>query len=99
MHSSPKRSGVSDQNTGEARRAVYERARKAQVTQLRAIRPPLSELVIAKERLSLESAIRDLVSAARHSTFRPRKAYAALGRLGSCTAVRFAIYKPSPIIG
>jgi hypothetical protein len=33
-------------------------ARTAQVTHLRAIRPPLSESAIAKERLSLESAIR-----------------------------------------
>ena len=47
-----------DQNTSRTRRALYERARTAQVTHLRAIHPPLSELAIAKERLSLESAIR-----------------------------------------
>jgi hypothetical protein len=47
-----------DQNTSRTRRAVYERARTAQVTHLRAIHPPLSESEIAKERLSLESAIR-----------------------------------------
>ena len=49
-----------DQNTGEARRALYERARAAQVRQLRAIRPPISESAIAKERLSLETAIRNV---------------------------------------
>ena len=47
-----------DQNASRTRRAVYERARAAQVTHLRAIHPPLSESAIAKERLSLESAIR-----------------------------------------
>jgi hypothetical protein len=47
-----------DQNTSRTRRALYERARAAQVTHLRAIHPPLSESAIAKERLSLESAIR-----------------------------------------
>ena len=47
-----------DQNTRRTRRALYERARTAQVTHLRAIHPPLSESAIAKERLSLESAIR-----------------------------------------
>jgi hypothetical protein len=66
--------GSLDQNTGEARRAVYERARKAQVTQLRAIRPPLSESVIAKERLALESAIREVeADATRKSETKPRE--------------------------
>ena len=49
-----------DQNTSRSRRALYERARAAQVTHLRAIHPPLSESAIAKERLSLESAIRKI---------------------------------------
>ena len=63
-----------DQNTGKARRALYERARATQVTQLRAIRPPLSESVIAKERLSLESAIRKVeTDAARKSGTKPRE--------------------------
>ena len=47
-----------DQNTSRTCRALYERARAAQVTHLRAIHPPLSESAIAKERLSLETAIR-----------------------------------------
>ena len=49
-----------DPNTSRTRRALYERARTAQVTHLRAIHPPLSESAIAKERLSLESAIREV---------------------------------------
>jgi hypothetical protein len=50
-----------DLNTGKARRTLYERARASQMTQLRAIDPPLSESVIAKERLTLEDAIRKYV--------------------------------------
>src|SRR6516164_2192364 len=49
-----------DQNTSRTRRVLYERARTALVTHLRAIHPPLSESAIAKERLSLESAIREV---------------------------------------
>ena len=47
-----------DQNTSRTRQVLYERARAAQVTHLRTIHPPLPESAIAKERLSLESAIR-----------------------------------------
>jgi hypothetical protein len=47
-----------EKNTGEARRALYERARSALVSQLRTVEPPLSETEITKERLSLEDAIR-----------------------------------------
>jgi len=47
-----------DKSTGEARRALYERARKALVDQLRAIDPPLSEADITRERLALEESIR-----------------------------------------
>jgi len=45
-------------STGEARRALYERARAALVAQLRAIEPALSEADITRERLALEDAIR-----------------------------------------
>jgi hypothetical protein len=45
-------------NTGESRRAVYDRARAAIVRQLRSIEPPLSEEDIARERMQLEEAIR-----------------------------------------
>ena len=47
-----------EKSTGEARRALYERARTALVTQLRSVEPALSESDITKERLALEDAIR-----------------------------------------
>lgn len=53
-----------ENNTGEARRAVYERARGAIVRQLRAIDPPLSEEDIARERMQLEEAIRKVEASA-----------------------------------
>jgi hypothetical protein len=57
-----------DRSTGEARRALYERARTALVTQLRAVEPALSESDITKERLGLEDAIRKVeAEAARKS--------------------------------
>jgi hypothetical protein len=45
-------------NTAEARRTLYERARAALVAQLRGLDPPLSEAEITRERLALEDAIR-----------------------------------------
>jgi hypothetical protein len=47
-----------DPNTGEVRRALYERARTALVAQLRNSDPPLEESEITAERLALEEAIR-----------------------------------------
>lgn len=45
-------------NSPAGRRAVYDRARQALVTQLRAMTPPLAESEITRERLALEEAIR-----------------------------------------
>ena len=57
-----------DKNTGEGRRALYERARTALVAQLRGINPPLQEAEITRERLALEEAIRKVeAEAARRS--------------------------------
>jgi len=47
-----------DKNTGENRRALYERARAALVNQLRSVEPALDESDITRERLALEEAIR-----------------------------------------
>ncbi|HTT49743.1 MAG TPA: hypothetical protein VMG39_17265 [Pseudolabrys sp.] len=47
-----------DKNTGENRRALYERARAALVNQLRSVEPALDESDITRERLALEDAIR-----------------------------------------
>jgi hypothetical protein len=61
-----------DKSTGEARRALYERARNALVTQLRGVSPSLSEQDITRERLALEEAIRKVeAEAARKSRFDP----------------------------
>ena len=64
-----------DKSTGEARRALYERARTALVTQLRSVEPALSESEITKERLALEDAVRKVeAEAARKSRAEPRPA-------------------------
>lgn len=47
-----------DRNTGENRRALYDRARVALVNQLRGVQPALEESDITRERLALEEAIR-----------------------------------------
>jgi hypothetical protein len=47
-----------DPNTGEARQAVYDRARQALLKQLRGVSPPLAESEITRERLALEDAIK-----------------------------------------
>jgi len=61
--------------TGEARRALYERARAALVTQLRGIEPPLSEADITRERLALEDAIRKVeAETVRKARTEPRPA-------------------------
>jgi hypothetical protein len=60
--------GGLDKNTGDARRALYERARSALVAQLRGVEPALSESEITRERLALEEAIRKVeAESARHS--------------------------------
>ena len=67
-----------ERSTGEARRALYERARTALVTQLRGVDPPLSESEITKERLALEDAIRKVeADAARKARAEPREQRAA----------------------
>jgi hypothetical protein len=50
--------GGLDKNTGENRRALYDRARAALVSQLRGVVPALDETDITRERLALEEAIR-----------------------------------------
>lgn len=50
--------GALDPNTGEGRRAIYDRARQALLNQLRAANPPLADAEITRERLALEEAIR-----------------------------------------
>jgi hypothetical protein len=63
-----------EKNTGEARRALYERARTALVAQLRGMNdPPLTEAEITRERLALEEAIRKVeAEAARRGRDAPK---------------------------
>src|SRR5262249_29732048 len=62
-------------NTAEARRTLYERARAALVAQLRGIDPPLSEAEITRERLALEDAIRKVeAESVRKARSEPRPA-------------------------
>jgi hypothetical protein len=61
--------GGLDKNTGENRRALYDRARTALVSQLRGVEPPLDETEITRERLALEEAIRKVEA---ESSKRPR---------------------------
>jgi hypothetical protein len=56
--------GLDPNAPGEARRALYERARTALIAQLRSVDPPLSESEITRERLSLEEAVRKVESEA-----------------------------------
>jgi len=56
--------GLDPSAPGESRRALYERARAALISQLRSVQPPLSESEITRERLSLEEAVRKVESEA-----------------------------------
>ncbi len=58
-----------EKNTGEGRRALYERARSALVAQLRGMSdPPLTEAEITRERLALEEAIRKVEAESARQT-------------------------------
>jgi len=62
-------------NTAEARRTLYERARAALVSQLRSIDPPPSETEITRERLVLEDVIRKVeAKSVRKARSEPRSA-------------------------
>ena len=61
--------GGLDKNTGEIRRALYERARSALVNPLRSVDPALNESDVTRERLALEEAIRKVeAEAAKRSS-------------------------------
>ena len=65
------------QNTGENRRALYERARAALLAQLRGVTPALDEADITRERLGLEEAIRQVESEAGARELQPAPPHAA----------------------
>jgi hypothetical protein len=58
-----------EKNSGDARRALYERARTALVAQLRSVNPPLSENDVTRERLALEESIRKVEAEAARKTW------------------------------
>src|SRR2546422_6249436 len=58
-----------EKNSGENRRALYERARAALLAQVRGVTPALNESDITRERLALEESIRKVeAEAARQFT-------------------------------
>jgi hypothetical protein len=82
-----------EKNTGDARRALYERARTALVAQLRSVNPPLSENDVTRERLALEESIRKVeAEAARKAWVDPTNG-AAQTRL---RAPEFPRWDPPP---
>jgi hypothetical protein len=90
-----------ERNSGENRRALYERARNALLDQLRSIKPPLTEAEITRERLSLEEAIRkveaDVARRMREEAPRPAPPQPSSQRLRE--ALRQPPMPPRPIPG
>src|SRR6185295_9200812 len=67
-----------EKNTGDVRRALYERARGALVAQLRSVTPALNESDVTRERLALEEAIRKVeAESARKNWIEPTRAEVA----------------------
>lgn len=57
-----------ERNTGDARRALYERSRSALVAQLRGVTPALNASDVTRERLALEEAIRKVEAESARQT-------------------------------
>jgi hypothetical protein len=62
-----------EKNNGENRRALYERAREALLTQLRSVTPALNESDITRERLALEESIRKVEAEAARKFVEPSR--------------------------
>ena len=62
-----------DKNSGENRRALYERARAALLAQLRGVTPALNESDITRERLALEESIRKVEAEAARQFVEPSR--------------------------
>jgi hypothetical protein len=74
--------GLDPSAPGESRRALYERARAALISQLRSVQPPLSESEITRERLSLEEAVRKVESEAAQRAREARSTGGGASRAG-----------------
>src|ERR1700753_2444078 len=88
--------GLDPSAPGESRRALYERARAALISQLRSVQPPLSESEITRERLSLEEAVRKVESEAAQ---RARDARSGGGATSRGDAFRRANSRSSEAVG
>jgi|SRR5215470_9954102 len=62
-----------EKNSGENRRALYERARAALLAQLRGVTPALNESDITRERLALEESIRKVEAEAARQFVEPSR--------------------------
>src|SRR5207244_7314896 len=62
-----------EKNNGEARRALYERARAALLAQLRGVTPALNESDITRERLALEESVRKVEAEAARQFVEPSR--------------------------
>ncbi|MFL6796270.1 MAG: hypothetical protein ACJ8F3_02530 [Xanthobacteraceae bacterium] len=62
-----------EKNSGDSRRAVYERARQALLAQLRGVTPALDESDITRERLALEESIRKVEAEAARRFVEPSR--------------------------
>jgi hypothetical protein len=62
-----------EKNTGENRRALYERARAALLAQLRGVTPALNESDITRERLALEESVRKVEAEAARQFVEPSR--------------------------
>src|SRR5947209_4075292 len=62
-----------EKNTGENRRALYERARSALLAQLRGVTPALNESDITRERLALEESVRKVEAEAARKFVEPSR--------------------------
>jgi hypothetical protein len=84
-----------EHNTGEARRALYDRARTALLNQLRSAQPALEEADIHRERLALETAIRKVeTEAAQRSRAEGAPAAPTGGREGAAPSAPAAPAAP-----
>jgi hypothetical protein len=86
--------GLDPSAPGEARRALYERARSALIAQLRSVQPPLSESEITRERLSLEEAVRKVESEAAQRAREASRASSRAGDAFRAGSARAAAAKP-----
>ncbi|MBB5752641.1 hypothetical protein [Prosthecomicrobium pneumaticum] len=78
-----------ERNTGETRRAVYDKARNALIGQLKAIDPPLTTSEISRQRLELEEAIRKVEREVTVTSVGPQPA-----RVRATAAVAEALAEP-----